>query len=62
MLNDKYLGFGRDFEQTTHSTGFLFQNEWWSEKLDFLIGGRVDKHKMMKNVVFSLRVNVCVTA
>mgnify|MGYP000493087488 FL=1 len=57
-LHDKYLGFGRDFEQTTHSTGFFFQNEWRSEKLNFLIGGRVDKHNMMKNVVFSPRVNV----
>ena len=57
-LHDQYLGFERDFEQTTHSTGFFFQNEWRSEKLNFLIGGRVDKHNMMKNVVFSPRVNV----
>ena len=58
-LDDKYLGFGRDFRQTTRSTrGFFFQNEWRSERLNFLVGGRVDKHSMMKNAVFSPRVNV----
>ena len=57
-LDDKYLGFGRDFRQTTRSTGFFFQNEWRSERLNFLVGGRVDKHNMMKNAVFSPRVNV----
>ena len=50
-LDDKYLGFGRDFRQTTRSTGFFFQNEWRSERLNFLVGGRVDKHNMMKNAV-----------
>lgn len=57
-LHDKYLGYDRDLQQTTHSTGFFFQNEWRSEKLNFLIGGRVDKHNLMKNVVFSPRVNI----
>ena len=57
-LHDQYLGLGRDFEQSTHSTGFFFQNEWRSEKLNFLIGARVDKHNMMKDVVFSPRLNV----
>lgn len=57
-LHDQYLGFNRDFKQTTHSTGFFFQNEWKSDKMNFLIGGRVDKHNMMKKVVFSPRVNV----
>lgn len=57
-LEDKYLGIHREFAQTTHTTGFFFQNEWRSEKLNFLIGGRVDKHNMMHKAVFSPRVNV----
>jgi len=57
-LHDKYLGFGRDFRQTTHSTGFFLQNEWRSEKVNFLVGCRVDKHNMMKKAIFSPRVNV----
>lgn len=57
-LHDEYLGFGRDLRQTTHTTGFFFQNEWKSEKVNFLIGGRLDKHNLMRRVVFSPRANV----
>lgn len=57
-LNDKYLAANRHFKQTTHSTGFFFQNEWRSDKLNILIGARLDKHNMMDKVVFSPRVNV----
>ena len=57
-LEDKYLGLNREFSQNTHSTGFFFQNEWRSKKFNFLIGGRVDKHNMMDEVVFSPRINV----
>lgn len=57
-LHDKILGYGRDFSQTTHVSGLFFQNEWKSDKLNFLLGGRLDKHNLMKNVVFSPRVNV----
>ena len=57
-LHDKYVGVGRNFRQTTHSTGFFFQNEWKSEKLNFLLGARLDKHNLMQNVVFSPRINL----
>ena len=57
-LHDKYLGYGRDFRQTTRSGGFFFQNEWQSERLNFLVGGRLDKHNLMKRPVFSPRVNL----
>lgn len=57
-LHDQYLGYNRDFRQTTHSTGLFFQNEWKSTKLNFLVGGRLDKHNMMKRIVFSPRVNL----
>lgn len=57
-LHDEYLGFNRDLRQTTHTAGLYLQNEWKSEKLNFLIGGRVDKHNLMRRVVFSPRANV----
>ena len=57
-LHDEYLGFGRDLRQTTHTTGFFFQNEWKSEKVNFLIGGRLDKHNLIDKLIFSPRVNL----
>ncbi|MGL5919584.1 MAG: TonB-dependent receptor [Bacteroidales bacterium] len=57
-LHDQILGYGRDFTQTTHLAGLYFQNEWKSDKFNFLIGGRLDKHNLMKNAVFSPRVNI----
>ena len=57
-LHDRYLGLGRDLRQTTRSAGFFFQNEWSSDRFSLLLGGRVDKHNLMRNVVFSPRVNL----
>ncbi len=57
-LNDRYLATERHLRQTTRTAGFFFQNEWKSEKVNFLIGGRLDKHNMIKGVIFSPRVNV----
>ncbi len=52
------MGLGRDLRQTTHSTGLFFQNEWRSDRFSLLVGGRLDKHNLMRNVVFSPRVNL----
>lgn len=57
-LHDIYLGFGRDFKQSTDTKGLFMQNEWKSEKLNFLIGFRADKHNLVKDLVFSPRANV----
>lgn len=57
-LNDHSIGFDRSIMQTVHTTGLYVQNEWRSDKLNFVIGGRLDKHNMMKNVIFSPRANV----
>ncbi len=57
-LHDRYIGFHRDFTQETHSTGIFLQNEWKSEKLNLILGMRMDKHNMMNNLVISPRVNV----
>lgn len=56
-LHDLFLGYKRDFAQTTQIAGAYFQNEWKSDKLNLLLGGRLDKHNLMKHPVFSPRVN-----
>lgn len=57
-LHDKILGYNRDLFQTTQVAGLFFQNEWKSDKVNFLVGGRLDKHNLMKSAIFSPRVNV----
>ena len=57
-LNDHSMGFNRTIEQTVRTAGLYLQNEWQSEKINFVIGGRLDKHNMMDNVIFSPRANL----
>lgn len=44
--------------QKTKNLGFFFQNEWKTTKWTFLLGGRVDKHNLVKNAIFVPRINV----
>lgn len=57
-LNDNMWGYDRYITQGTKVGSMFFQNEWKNDKWGFLIGGRLDKHNLLKNVVFSPRVNV----
>lgn len=57
-LTDKITGYRRDFAQTTRIVSAFLQNEWKNDQWSFLIGGRLDKHNMLENVVFSPRVNL----
>ena len=57
-LHDIYIGYNRDFAQSTSTIGAYLQNEWKNDKLSILIGVRADKHNMMKKAVFSPRVNL----
>ena len=57
-LNDHSMGFSRTIEQTVRTAGLYLQNEWQSEKVNFVIGGRLDKHNMMEKVIFSPRANL----
>lgn len=57
-LNDHSIGFDRSIEQSVRTAGVFLQNEWQSEKLNFVVGGRLDKHNMMENVIFSPRANL----
>lgn len=57
-LWDKMLGYNRDIKQVVNLVGLYVQNEWSNEKLSLLIGGRLDKHSMIDNLIFSPRANV----
>lgn len=56
-LHDRMLGYGRDMNQRTRTVGGYVQNEWKSEKVNFLLGARLDKHNLIDHAVFSPRVN-----
>lgn len=57
-LDDHSIGFNRSIMQTVRTAGIFLQNEWQSEKLNFVIGGRLDKHNMMEKMIFSPRANL----
>lgn len=55
-LVDKAPGYNRNFSQTTRVLGVFAQNEWKNDKLNLLIGARLDKHSKLQNVVVSPRI------
>lgn len=58
-LDDEGMkNLNRDVSQTINSGSFYVQNEWKTAKLSLLIGGRLDKHNLIDNVIFSPRANV----
>lgn len=56
-LHDVMLGYERDILQKINIIGGYAQNEWKNDKFSFLLGFRLDKHSLVKNPVFSPRVN-----
>lgn len=57
-LKDVILGYDRHFKQDVHIGSFFFQNEWKSKQYGFLVGGRLDKHNLVDNIIFSPRANL----
>ena len=57
-LHDEMLGYAHETRQISRTAGGYFQNEWQSEKINLLIGGRLDKNNHIENPVFSPRANV----
>ena len=55
-LQDKMAGYNRDMNQRVHVVGAYAQNEWKQERWSVLIGARVEKHNMLRNVVANPRV------
>lgn len=57
-LHDRMLGYGRDMTQRVNIVGGYLQNEWHNERLSLLLGARLEKHNLLRNVVFSPRANI----
>lgn len=57
-LSDDFPAIGRHMTQTVQSGGAYLQNEWQSEKVNIIIGGRLDAHNMVDKPIFSPRANV----
>ena len=57
-LRDIAFGYNFETKQSTHITSGYLQNEWKNEMWSFLIGARIDKHNLVKNAIFSPRVNL----
>ncbi|MCD8073086.1 MAG: TonB-dependent receptor [Alistipes sp.] len=57
-LHDVMVGYGRDMRQVSNVVGGFLQNEWKTEKYNVILGGRLDKHNLMRNAVFSPHANI----
>lgn len=65
-IGGEYLGSELDdisgyrtlsINQETHNISGFLQNEWKTEVWSFLVGGRLDKHNLVDNAIFSPRIN-----
>lgn len=57
-LSDKMLGYHREINQQVDVYSFFLQNEWKTEKISFLLGGRLDKNSFIDHIIFSPRINL----
>jgi outer membrane receptor for ferrienterochelin and colicins len=53
--SDKIPRYNLNLEQNIYSAGFFIQSEWKTGKYDFLLGGRIDKHNLIDNVIITPR-------
>lgn len=57
-LHDIMTGYNRDMQQDVKIGSAFLQNEWDMRIFALLIGARMDKHNLIKNPIFSPRVNL----
>lgn len=57
-LEDESLGYDYRMRQRVRVASGYVQNEWKNEHWGLLVGGRVDKHNLIRRAIFSPRVNV----
>jgi outer membrane receptor for ferrienterochelin and colicins len=57
-LHDVIQGYNRTTDQIINITSAFLQNEWKNKKLSILLGGRFDKHNLIKDPILSPRVNL----
>ena len=56
-ITDNMTGYSRLIDQTTRIYSLFLQNEWHNKTLTLLFGGRLDKHNLIDNLIFSPRVS-----
>ena len=54
-MHDRMLGYHRDMIQNVHVVGTYAQNEWKNDQWSVLVGARLEKHNLLKNVVCTPR-------
>jgi len=54
---DKMLGYDRIINQAVNTKSAFLQNEWKNKKISILLGGRFDKHNLIKSPIISPRLN-----
>ena len=57
-LHDEILGYNRITDQKINIGSAFLQNEWKNERISILLGGRFDKHSLIKNSILSPRLNL----
>ena len=57
-LHDVTLGYDHNHLQKINIYSGFLQNEWRTEEWGFLVGARIDKHSLIKNVIVSPRANI----
>ena len=57
-LHDEILGYNRTINQNINIESFYLQNEWKNKNLSILLGGRIDKHELIKDPILSPRINL----
>lgn len=57
-LHDEIVGYNRTTDQKIRIGSAYLQNEWKNDTWSILVGGRFDKHSLIKNAILSPRVNL----
>lgn len=57
-LHDVIQGYDRTTDQNINIRSVYLQNEWKNKNLSILLGGRIDKHSLIKDPILSPRVNL----
>ena len=58
QLHDEITGYNRSTDQNINIGSGYVQNEWKNKEFSLLLGGRIDKHNLIKKAVFSPRLNL----
>lgn len=57
-LHDEIVDYNRTINQDINIRSVFVQNEWKNKNISILIGGRLDKHNLIKDPIISPRLNL----